>query len=391
MAAKLGADGHSAQRRAFVLVDKDTAQGVFSSWDAAETFADENHFSLDRLLEFETNRDHPDHLHLMAAKWEDGWKFVGEWSKFAPYWESAPSHIRLDHYHARGRNFVIFRQIEFPWKPGLLQTINPMAPDEALRFDEPVKPAPESPRPPQFQPKLSPLKPLGRPQPPKPAETPDKPVRGPLIPEPEPPVEETPANTETQKPQLAASRTPNAPLEIADGEVAGLSPNAPKPKISFQKRKPLRLKSQKQGPKPIPDFKPAPPPPTSTVDPHHSSVELAQAQVAAQVAAVREQRDAGEKPRRIWPLRVLIPIFSIFLCWGGGLYWVFKPEPTAQNMLTQVTTLARARVLVIEPGQIFFQLKVDPIDQQRWVKSLQLDPISEADPFFIPTYHTLDT
>jgi hypothetical protein len=36
-------------------------------------------------------------------------------------------------------------------------------------------------------------------------------------------------------------------------------------------------------------------------------------------------------------------------------------------------------------------LEVDPIDQQRWVKSLQLDPISEADPFFIPTYHTLDT
>jgi hypothetical protein len=192
-------------------------------------------------------------------------------------------------------------------------------------------------------------------------------------------VEETPPPVAPASPDTSSAASP--PASGAEAQ---------KPRISFQKKKPLRLKSQKVGPKPIPDFKPAPPPP-SAINTERSSVELAQAQLAAQQNAAEQSGAPSGKPRRIWPLRVLVPIFAVFICWGGGIFWVFKPEPTAQNILTQVTTLARARVMVIEPGQIFFQLEVDPINQQRWVQSLGLIPVSETEPILIPTYHTLDT
>lgn len=382
MASQLGARGHGERYRAFVLVDKRKAQGVFRSWDEAEAFADENNFSLDHLFEFETKSAHPDHLHLMAARWDEGWQFVGEWSRFAPYWESPPSQIRLDHYELKGDKFVLFRQCEFTWRPGLLQTINPMAPDEALRFSERAQPKPKPPAPPAPErPRVSPLKPIGQP-PREPATEPEKPpVKGPeKLPEPGKP----PLLGEPEQP-VDRPATDKQPVREEP------HPNAPKPKISFQKRKPLRLKSQKAGPKPIPDFKPPPPPPLGENDAAPSSVELAQAQLTAVKESLEKRDQPTGKPKRIWPIRVLLPIFAIFICWGGGIFWVFKPEPTAQNILDQVTTLARARVLVIEPGQIFFQLPVDPINQQRWVQSLELDPILETEPFLIPTYHALDT
>ena len=386
MASKLGSHGQDESRRAFVLVDKDIARGVFRSWDDAEDFANENNFSLDNLLEFETKKDYPDHLHLMAAKWGAEWKFVGEWSKFAPYWESAPSQIRLDHYHVKGGEFVIFRQCEFTWRPGLLQTINPMAPDEALRFSEQAKPKQEAPGSEQRS-KISPLKPIGgfqKTEPDSKPETPEKAGKPPLIGDPEPPVESI-----QPKPKL--STTASGTSQTTEQVQKESAPDTPAAKISFQKKKPLRLKSQKAGPKPIPEFKPPPPPPVGSSDAHASSVELAQAQLAAESNLSGEGDATAGKPRKIWPIRVLLPIFAIFICWGGGVFWVFKPEPTAQKILDQVTTLSRARVLVIEPGQIFFQLPVDPINQQRWVQSLGLDPISETEPFSIPTYHALDT
>lgn len=397
MAAQIGGD--ASRKRAFVLVDKDQARGVFSSWDAAEAHADEHGLSLDRLLEFETDSDHPNHLHLMAAQWDGEWKFVGEWSKFAPYWAVPPSRIRLDHYHARGNVFVLFRQHEFPWRPGILQKINPMAPDQSMRFAEVALPDKPTPPPAEWKPKLSPLKPLGNTPTPTPASTSDttaspgpqpapsipaapavsaKKPPAPLIPEPEPPIEELPVREPPAE--------PGSPIKQAGQPPA---PGTPKPRITFQKKQPLRLKSQQPGPKPIPDFKPAPLPPATSPEPTHSSVELAQEEMAAQQESASDS--ATGKPRRIWPLRVLVPIFAVFLCWGGGIFWVVKPEPTAQNILSQVTTLSRARVLVIEPDQIFFQLEVDPINQQRWVQSLQLMPISETDPILVPTYHTLDT
>ncbi|MEX0332124.1 MAG: hypothetical protein AB3N64_11930, partial [Puniceicoccaceae bacterium] len=134
MAGSLGM-GPSGRQRVFVLVDKGSAQGVFNSWEAAETYADENKFSLDHLMEYITRSDHPDHLHLMAAQWEGDWEFQGEWTKQAPKWQTPPKKVRLDHYHARGGGFSLLRQKEFTWESGLLWKVNPMAPEEALKTD----------------------------------------------------------------------------------------------------------------------------------------------------------------------------------------------------------------------------------------------------------------
>ena len=158
MAGPVGSSHGSPRQRVFVLVDEDAAKGVFFTWEAAEAFADENRYSLDKLMEYETRSDYPDHLHLMAALWEDDlWIFQGSWSRKRPDWKTPPKKVRLDHYHARGSSFHLLRQREFDWEDGLLEQIHPMAPDSALRV-EPASAAPVEK--PQWKPSLSTIKPL---------------------------------------------------------------------------------------------------------------------------------------------------------------------------------------------------------------------------------------
>ena len=156
----------SGGHRVFVLIDNDSAKGVFFSWDAAEDFADQYGYSLENLMEYETPSDHPDHLHLMAAKWDSEWIFQGEWSNKVAKWQTPPRQIRLDHYHARGDEFHLFRSREFDWTPGLLAKINPMAPDKAFDVTA-AKPTRSIPEPPPDRPEEE-----APPEPPEDEETP---------------------------------------------------------------------------------------------------------------------------------------------------------------------------------------------------------------------------
>jgi hypothetical protein len=131
----VGAVGNygSHSQRVFVLVDQECVMGIFFTWEAAEAFGDENRLPLNRLMEYETRKDYPDHLHLMSAQWDDDWEFQGAWTTKAPDWPTPPKKVRLDHYHAKGNAFHMLRQREFDWEPDLLDLINPMAPDPTLR------------------------------------------------------------------------------------------------------------------------------------------------------------------------------------------------------------------------------------------------------------------
>lgn len=105
-----------------------------------------------------------------------------------------------------------------------------------------------------------------------------------------------------------------------------------------------------------------------------------------------EPKKKPRKRRRIWPIRLITPILAILLCWTGGIYyWVLRPEPTASEIVGKVTSLAVARVIIIEPEMVFFQLQVEPIHQQRWIMSLNLDPIPRGELWTIPTFHSLRT
>jgi hypothetical protein len=90
-------------------------------------------------------------------------------------------------------------------------------------------------------------------------------------------------------------------------------------------------------------------------------------------------------------MRLIIPVLSIFVFWAAGLYWALKPPATTQSIVADVTSLANARILAIEPGQIFFQMDIDPVHQQRWVRSLGLLPIPYGRTFTLPQIHALET
>lgn len=407
MAPPIGDDAETARRRVFVLVDKDVARGVFSSWDAAETYADENRFSLDHLLEFQTNPDHPDHLHLMIARWAGVWKFVGLWSKTPPKWPLPPEKIRLDHYHALGTGFHLLRQKEFVWREEILDQINIMAPDAALQIDARIKSVPPKPSPaPQGKPKLEPLQSNDRgPTHPPTAQAVHAPHKEPVQAE-ESPVSAvdkdspSPIPTEKVKPKLAyaperenrAPQGPPAPA-LASNPATEIKPLAERPKISFTKKTRLRLKTDRQAPKPIPSFRPNPVvvvPEASQIPPAANSLPLSPVS-SPDMEAVPVVEAPAEKVHRIWPMRLIVPVACLFIFWAIGIFLALKPERTTQSLLAEVTTLANARLLPIEPGHVFFQLEVDPVHQQRWVRSLGLNPIPFGQTYTFPQYHALLT
>jgi len=472
MAGPIGSKPGGNRRRVFVLVDGGIVRGLFNSWDEAEAYADEKRFSLDHLMEYETRKDFPDHLHLLSAQWDEDWIFQGQWSKHLPRWQNPPARIRLEHYHFKGNEFQIFRQKEFDFYDGLIERINPMAPDNALVPDLlPPKPAVS----PQWQPKLAPLRPAepkpglqpedespihepefedypleasealssaesveplsasqetetpgdssqtgsesAPPHPDHPADMPEEAEREPTPSAPEeaipPPVaeEETPASpagpvkprlterggaseppkpgTPEGPPSQAGTQKPQAPTypEAGGDEFSDLKPQA---RITFQKKNnPLRLRT-KGSPQPIPSFKPAVPQPVEPIG-KHSSVELAYAQQEEAEKKRKEEEQRSGKVRRVWSLRLIFTVIVLVLCWAGGLFWVLRPEPTATSIVAQITSLANARVMVFEPDMVFFQLEVDPIHQERWVKSLGLKPIDRGSILPMITYHALDT
>ncbi len=462
MARPVKSGYRSTRQRVFVLVDQDSAKGVFFTWDAAEKFADAHHYSLEKLMEYETRSDYPDHLHLMAAKWDADWIFQGEWSRRTPNWSSPPKQIRLDHYHAKGNAFHLLRHREFEWEEGLLLRINPMAPDSALESRAPT-PTPLPEQKPHWQPQISPLKPLDPiPQPelqksenthiePK-KEQVSEPVKksspspGKQLPriviesakaanlkESETVNEVLPKNKEDQ----GAGETESPPKSINAIEpepeselVLGLHPEKepPKPvvqpripqgksklkltpaavstnksddkknqdqssakknsKVNFKKKSSLRLRG-KAGPTPIPSFQPAAIPKSNTSG--KSSVELAQADPKAMSGKKPVEVEFTGKPKRIWSLKILFTLTSVVICWTVGIYWVLRPEPTAASLLAEITTMSRAKTIVVEPNMVFFQLEVDPMYQERYIRNLKLKPVLEENSIPIPTYHALDT
>lgn len=425
MAGPVGTGPGSGRQRVFVLVDKGSARGVFTSWEAAETFADEHKLALDHLMEYVTRSDHPDHLHLMAALWDNDWEFQGEWTRQPPRWPKPPRKVRLDHYHAKGGGFQLLRQKEFPWESGLLWKVNPMAPDEALKPELP-KATPAQDKPTPWKSQLTPLKPIGKeapsaaepgqanaeaskpktPIPPRPdAESSpadklkrqeDRPPpagtepKKSFVTEPEPSFDATAKPTAPQKPKLATGKPEQKTPSAKPPEKAKASDgDAPKPRITFQKKSPLRLKS-KAAPQPIPSFETTATP-TDPAGNSVSSVELAQEQHAAMVKAEEEKKKAAIKVRRVWSIRLILTVVFVMACWAGGILWVFRPEPTAASVVSGVISLNSARTKIMEPEMVFFQLPVDPVHQERWIQSLQLQPIPEGQDISIPTYHALDT
>ena len=404
MAGPIGTGPRSDRQRVFVLVDKGIARGVFFTWDAAEAFADEHRLSLDQLMEYETRSDSPDHLHLLAAIWDDDWEFQGEWTKKAPKWPNSPKKVRLDHYHAQGNRFHLLRQKEFDWEDGLLQRVNPMAPDSAIKQDTPSS-IPPSESGGQWRPKLSPLKPINPANQRKEGQKAPS-AKQPLLTEPEPQIKTAEAPTAEK---VTGSTLPLPPKAKPSLVTKGSGSSAPSPpvgktstpptkeqsakrseaKISFQKRRPLRLKS-KDSPQPIPDFKPTVAP---SIEPGGSvsSVELAQAQHEAAAKAQAEKEKAAQKVRRVWSIRLILSVVFLIGCWTGGIYWVLRPEPTAAKIVAQVASLKPARVKIFEPEMIFFQLKIDPAHQERWISSLRLQPLRQNQVLKLPTYHALDT
>lgn len=101
---------------------------------------------------------------------------------------------------------------------------------------------------------------------------------------------------------------------------------------------------------------------------------------------------SADRPiKRIWPLRLLLPLAALLPFWAAGLFLAFAPATPSERILADITSLAEARVLPVNPGFAYFDLHIDPVHQQRWVRSLNLKPIPFGQERTIPQFHTLDT
>ena len=310
MAAALKPIPPSARRRLFVLVDKDILRGVFLSFEAAEIFAEENGLSLDRLLEFTTKSAHPDHLHLMSGKLsgEEDWRFLGEWSQANLPADADPATVRLEHFIIRNNHVEHFRSCEFPWEPGLLRKVQPMA-------ENPMPPAPK----------------------PKPKPAPDP----------------TPLHRKKLQREDASKPTP-----IPSFQPIGQTPAA----------REISTPRTKETEAPKPKAKPAPEPPEEPLPEAEAHVRLS-----------------------LMPFSLVLALLVFFGGWTWGLSRLLNPTPAPTEVVAGIDALKDARTFSIDPDMVFFQMPVEAVHQDRWVRSLQLDPIPYNESVLLPRYQGLTT
>lgn len=359
------AEDHSF--RLFVLVEAGETRGVFMTWEAAEGFADDQDLSISRIYEFKTRPSHPEHLHLMSALWDEEWRFVGEWPEETPPWRRPPRKIRLDHYHVSTGEVKRLRQEDWNWHDHLLARIDPMAPDAAPRSNDngPDKAPSEM----EWKPRLPPLRAVTSESSPQAEET------------------LTSAEVKAEPSQTAGEPAPAEPKPEAPPEKAAKSNDKTVLQSREEKRKP-------SGPTPIPHFEPLTAVASSKVrkpalkaDP----MEKKNPVPGAVNEPKTESPQAYGKVKRIWPLKLILPMAAILLIWGWGIYNEVKPPSKTQKVVARSTTLTNSRKIPVEPGYLFFQMDVDPAHQQRWARTLGLDPIPRGDSYGLPHFHSLET
>lgn len=374
MAGQVGGNRpYGIRKRVFVLVADSNVQGVFTTWDAAEAYAEKHSLPLDKLMEYETSRSDPDHLHLLTVQWESTWAFHGQWPRKTPNWPYPPKKVRIDHYHLRDNRFYLFRQKEFEWQSDLFLKVNPMAPDRALEPKSPTVRADSGLKPVQPTKGLKPLQgPAGGNQNKDTAKS-----------------EPAASNEDIQKEEASSKKEP---VKLAQPTPPGTIKTDNKPEVTdrppdqipFRKKPALRLKTGKS-PQPIPTFQSTP---TTDDAKSVSSVEMAYKDPAAAPKKKVTHEPAG-KTKRVWSIKLILPLVALVACWAGGLWWALRPEPTAAMKIAEVVTLSNASKIVLEPDTVFFQLPVDPIHQERWIQSLGMQPINEQIGVRIPTHHAL--
>lgn len=308
MASTLKPNSPHERQRLFVLVHGEIVRGVFLSFEAAESFADENGLALDRLLEFTTKSAHPDHLHLMSGKLsgEGDWRFLGEWSEAGLPANRVPEVLRLEHFVIRKDRVEHFRSCEFAWEPGLLREVQPMAANPKPPSPK-RKPAPDST--PIHRRKLQ-------------QEDASQPAPIPSF----QPIGQPPTTRDFSPPQ--------------SGET-----EAPKPKA-----------------------KPPPEPPEETLPEADAHVRLS-----------------------LMPLSLVLALLVFFGGWTWGLSRLLNPTPAPTEVVAGIDALKDARTFSIDPDMVFFQMPVEAVHQDRWVRSLQLDPIPYNESVLLPRYQGLTT
>jgi hypothetical protein len=345
----------SDRRRVFVVLLGDDSLMLFPTWEAAEQCADKRQLPLDHIHEFETDLHHPEHLHLLFAASGGAWDFHGKWPTREPEWKIQPDRIRLEHFHVQGPGFRLFRRKVFPWRPGLLARIDPMAPEAVLNeFVQPMAPS-KTPGPSDAaegsQTEKRPLR-LKRDRPPSDAppssrrsSSPENAIRPPVTPR--LPIRPEPEPVAEPAPSQKAAPPPETPV--------------PSPAVEETVRPPKSIPAEAE---PEPESTPESSP-ESTPEPH------------------------PEKVRRIWPMRLIAVTACTVLFWIAGLVYPFLPVRTTEEIIAPVAPLRQATRVAIEPGFIYFERPVDPIHQQRWVQTLELDPIPFGRSLSVPAYEVL--
>jgi hypothetical protein len=308
MASTLKPNPQSERQRLFVLVHGEIVRGVFLSFEAAESFADENGLSLDRLLEFTTRSTHPDHLHLMSGKFsgEEDWRFLGEWSQANLPADTDPEAVRLEHFLIRNNHVEHFRSCEFSWEPGLLREVQPMA--------------------------------------------------------------------ENPKPASRKRKSMSEPTPI-------------------HRRKLQEEDASK--PAPIPSFQPMGQPPTtrdfSPPQTKESGISKTQAEPAWEPPEETLPEADANVRLSLMPVSLVLALLIFFGGWTWGLSRLLYPAPGPAEVVSSIGALKDAKTLAIDPDMLFFQMPVETVHQNRWVRNLGLDPIPYDQTVVLPQYHGLAT
>lgn len=98
--------------------------------------------------------------------------------------------------------------------------------------------------------------------------------------------------------------------------------------------------------------------------------------------------DPVNKPEKSQGVPPLLGIGLIIICWCMGFLLSLNPSSTASLRERSSISLSGATSHQIG-DQLFFEMPIAPAHQQRWAQSLQLKPIPQKAPVFIPDFSIL--
>jgi hypothetical protein len=171
-------------------------------------------------------------------------------------------------------------------------------------------------------------------------------------------------------------------------------PPKPKPDATPIHRKKMQ-RVDDAGPTPIPSFQPSAQSPTtrdfSTPQTRETEPSKPKAKPVPEPTLETLPEADAQVRLPLMPVSLVLALLVFFGGWAWGLSRLLSPTPAPAALVESIGALKDAKTLAIDPDMLFFQMPVEAVHQERWVRNLRLEAIPYDQTVVLPRYEGLAT